>query len=332
MPVADWTFADPEFLYGLAVLPLLLWWYLKRNRASASDFRFSTLRVFDTAAPTVRERLRHLPFILRMAVLACLVAALARPQSSTRGQTVYAEGIDIALVLDVSGSMLAEDLRPNRIEAAKEVAARFVDGRTSDRIGLVVFAGQSFTQCPLTLDYGVLKGLLREVAPGIIEDGTAIGMAVAQAVNRLRESRSESRVMILLTDGINNRGEIDPLTATQIAQTYGIRIYTIGVGTHGLAPYPVQTPFGTRYRNVPVDVDEKTLREIARMTGARYFRATDNRSLRRIYGEIDGMEKTRVEVRSYTSYEELFYPWALLGLAVLALEWMLSLTLLRKIP
>jgi Ca-activated chloride channel family protein len=228
--------------------------------------------------------------------------------------------------------MLAEDFQPNRVEAAKEVAQSFVEGRKNDRIGLVIFSGQSFTQCPMTLDYRVLKNLLRQVRPGMVEDGTAIGMAIAQGVNRLKDSKAKSKVMILLTDGVNNRGEIDPLTAAQIAQTFGIRIYTIAVGTQGEAPYPVMTPFGKRYQNMPVDVDEKTLQQIALMTRGQYFRATNNRSLKQIYADIDQMEKTRIEVKSYRSYTELFYGWAFLGLLALVAEFVLGGTLLRKLP
>jgi Ca-activated chloride channel homolog len=282
--------------------------------------------------PTVKERLRHLPFALRTIAIVVLIVALARPQSTSQGENVYTEGIDIALLLDISGSMLAEDFQPNRIQAAKEVALRFVDGRAHDRIGLVVFAGQSFTQCPMTLDYRVLKNLLRQVKPGMVEDGTAIGMAIAQGVNRLKDSKAKSRVMILLTDGVNNRGEIDPVTAAQIAQTYDLRIYTIGVGTVGEAPYPVQTPWGIRYQNIPVDVDEKTLQKIAELTGGQYFRATSTRALQQIYDEIDELEKTRIEVTTYRSVAELFYPWAALGLGLLLLEVALRGTYLRKGP
>jgi Ca-activated chloride channel homolog len=328
----DMAFASPGFLWGLLILPVLLFWYFRRYRKVTTGIRFSTLLPFHVIRPTLRERLRHLPFGLRLAGIALLIVALARPQSTSEGQNVTTEGIDIVLVLDISGSMLAEDFRPNRIEAAKAVAERFIDGRKNDRIGLVIFAGQSFTQCPMTLDYRVLKNLLRQVKSGVVEDGTALGMAIAQAVNRLKESQAKSKVMILLTDGVNNRGEIDPLTATQIAQTFGIRMYTIGVGTIGMAPYPVQTPFGVRYQNVPVDVDEKTLQKIAVMTEGQYFRATNNRSLQQIYDEIDEMEKTRIEVTTYRSYTELFYGWALAGIIALLLEWALAGTLLRKLP
>lgn len=328
----DITFASPVFLYGLLAIPLLVYWYVRRHREQAGDLRFSTLAPFAGMKPTLRERLHHLPFGLRMAVVALLIVALARPQTSSSGQNIYTEGIDIAMLLDISGSMLAEDFSPNRIEAAKAVAQDFIDGRSHDRIGLVIFAGQSFTQCPMTLDYRVLKNLLRQVRPGMVEDGTAIGMAIAQGVNRLKDSKARSRVMILLTDGVNNRGEIDPITASQIAQSFGIRIYTIGVGTIGEAPYPVQTPFGIRYQNMPVDVDEKTLEQIATMTGGEYFRATNNRALKEIYAQIDSMEKTRIEVRAYRSYTELFYTWAGLGLLVLLVEFTVGGTVLRKLP
>ncbi|HCV42342.1 MAG TPA: aerotolerance regulator BatA [Bacteroidetes bacterium] len=326
------SFANPELLYGVLIVPLLVFWYIKRHRTTTSEIRYSTLLPFKTIQPTLKERLRHLPFILRMLMLAVLVVGFARPRTSSQGENIYTEGIDIAMLLDISGSMLAEDFRPNRIEAAKQVASDFIDGRTTDRIGLVIFSGQSFTQCPMTTDYRVLKGLIRQVKSGMVEDGTAIGLAIAQGVNRLKDSHAKSKVMILLTDGVNNRGEIDPITAAQIAQTFDIRIYTIGVGTIGEAPYPVQTPFGIRYQNIPVDVDEKTLQKIAEMTKGQYFRATNNRSLKAIYDEIDEMEKTKIEVKAYRSYTELFYGWVFVGLAALLLEFILSNTILRKIP
>ena len=325
-------FADPEFLYALALIPLLVVWYIRRHHVVTSDIQFSTLLPFAGLRPTMKERLRHVPFALRLIVLGLVIVALARPRTTSHGEDVYTEGIDIAMVMDISGSMLAEDFRPNRIEAAKQVAQEFIDGRTNDRIGLVVFAGQSFTQCPMTLDYRVLKNLIRQVKPGIVEDGTAIGMGIAQGVNRLKESKTKSKVMILLTDGVNNKGEIDPITASQIAQTFGIRIYTIGVGTIGDAPYPVQTPFGIRYQNVPVDVDEKTLQKIAELTQGQYFRATNNKSLKLIYNEIDDMEKTRIEVKAYRSYTELFYGWLAAGLVALLIELVLVSTVFRKLP
>lgn len=332
MPGANVTFGSPVFLAGLALLPLLVAWYIRRQRTLSSHLRYSTLLPFAGIPATMRERLRHAPFILRMIVLAAALVALARPQTTSSGETIYTEGIDIVMVLDISGSMLAEDFQPNRIEAAKDVAQNFIDGRTNDRIGLVIFAGQSFTQCPMTLDYRVLKGLVRNVKQGVVEDGTAIGMAIAQGVNRLKDSKSKSKVMILLTDGVNNRGEIDPLTAAQIASTFRIRIYTVGVGTQGEAPYPIMTPFGKRYQNVPVDVDEKTLQQIAQITDGKYFRATNNRTLKQIYEEIDKLEKTRMEVRAYRSSTELYYGWALLALGGVLLEFLLTGTVLRKNP
>ena len=326
------TFAQPWVLLLLGAVPLLVFWYLRRGSAATTDLRFSTLRAFTNVSPTIRERTRHVPFMLKCAAIALLIVALARPQSTSHGENVTTEGIDIVLLLDISTSMLAEDFQPNRIQAAKEVAGNFVEGREHDRIGLVVFSGQSFTQCPMTLDYRVLRNLIRVVKPGMVEDGTAIGMAIAQGVNRLKDSKARSRVMILLTDGMNNRGEIDPITAAQIAQTFGIRIYTIGVGTIGEAPYPVPTSLGIRYQMVPVEVDEKTLGKIAELTGGKYFRATNNQALKQIYGEIDAMEKTRIDVRSYRHVSELFYGWAGLGMLSGVLGIVLGMTVWRKIP
>lgn len=332
MWTSNTTFANPEYLWALLIIPVLVFWYIRRHRVHTVDMRYSTLKAFASMKPTMKERLRYIPFVLRMLVIALLVVGFARPQTTSSGENVYTEGIDIVIVLDISGSMLAEDFRPNRIEAAKTLGLEFIDGRRNDRMGLVIFSGESFTQCPMTLDYRVLKNLLREAKPGMVEDGTAIGMGIAQGVNRLKESKAKSKVMILLTDGVNNRGEIDPLTATQLAQTFGIRIYTIGVGTIGEAPYPVQTPFGIRYQNVPVDVDEPTLQKIAEMTKGQYFRATNNKSLKQIFEEIDEMEKTRIEIKAYKSYAQLFYGWVGLALVVLVLEVVLSGTLLRKLP
>jgi Ca-activated chloride channel family protein len=326
------TFANPLFLWGLLLVPLLVYWYVRRHRIASTEIRYSTLRAFASVKPTLKERLRHLPLALRTIAVVLVIVALARPQTMSQGENITTEGIDIVLLLDISTSMLAEDFQPNRVEAAKEVAQKFVDARKNDRIGLVIFAGQSFTQCPMTLDYRVLKNLLRVVKPRMIEDGTAMGMAIAQGVNRLRESKAKSKVMILLTDGVNNRGEIDPLTAAQIAQTFGIRIYTVGVGTEGVAPVPFVTDFGIRYQNMEVDIDEKTLQKIAEITDGKYFRAKDNRALRTIYEQIDKLEKTRIDVKAYRSYSELFSDWAVAGLLVLVFEVGLSGTFLRKHP
>lgn len=326
------SFANPEFLFLLFTIPGIAVWYYYRLQAKESDVRFSTLEPFAAVSYSMKERLRHLPFVLRMTALSLVIIALARPQSTLKGENIYSEGIDIVLALDISGSMLAEDFQPNRIEAAKNVAQDFISGRSNDRIGLVIFSGESFTQCPLTVDYDVLKTLIKPLKSGMIEDGTAIGLGLANAVNRLRESKSKSKVIILLTDGVNNRGEIDPITAAQIAQSYGIRVYTVGVGTVGEAPYPVQTPFGVRYQMVPVEIDENVLRQVAEMTEGKYFRATDNKKLRSIYQEIDQLEKTRIEVQSYRRYTELYFSFVFAALFALIGDVGVSKTWLRKLP
>lgn len=326
------TFAYPYLLYLLLLLPLVLFWYWRQNRKRSAAITYSNVGIFEELGTTLKERLRHLPIILRLIGLGLLIIALARPQSFSAGENVYTEGIDVAMLLDISGSMLAEDLKPNRLEAAKNVIDEFVSGRTTDKIGLVVFAGESFTQCPLTIDYPVLRGLLKDIKSGIIEDGTAIGTAIANGVNRLKDSEAKSKVIILLTDGVNNSGEIDPITAAQIAKKFGIRIYTVGVGSEGEAPYPFQTPFGKRYQMVPVEIDENTLNTVAETTGGKYFRATDNKKLEQIYEIIDKLEKTRVEITSYRKAKELFYGWMGAGLFIILLELILSKTYLRKLP
>jgi len=326
------AFQNPEMLWLLLVIPAAaaLYWY--RRRRMVTDVRYSSLEPFKNSAPSLRERLRLAPAALRMLGLGCLVIALARPQSVSSREDITTEGIDIVLVLDISGSMLAEDFVPNRLDAAKKVASEFIEGRTNDRIGLVVFSAESFTQCPLTTDYDVLRNLLSEVRNGMIEDGTAIGLALANAVNRLKDSEAKSKVVILLTDGVNNRGEIDPITAAKIASTYKIRAYTVGVGAQGQAPYPVQTPFGVRKQLVPVEIDEKTLQEVASITGGAYYRATDNQKLKAIYEEIDNLERTRIEVTAYRRTTDLFFPWLIGGLLVFASELALGNTYLRKNP
>jgi Ca-activated chloride channel homolog len=325
-------FAYPWFLYFLAVIPILALWYWFRGRKLESSITYSSLNPFNTLPVSWRERLKHFPVALRFLALALLIVALARPQSFSSGEDIYAEGIDIAVVLDISGSMLAEDFKPNRLEAAKKVIDDFIKGRTSDRIGLVIFSRDAFTQCPLTIDYSVLRNLLSEIKTGMIEDGTAIGNGIANGVNRLKNSDAKSKIMILLTDGVNNSGEIDPISAAQIAKTFNIRIYAIGVGTRGEAPYPIQTPFGTRYQMMPVEIDENVLNQIAQITSGKYFRATNNRKLEQIYNEIDKLEKTKVEITSYRNATELFYGWLGGGLILLLFEVGLSKTLLRKIP
>jgi len=326
------SFAFPYVLWLFALLPLMLIWYIKHNKKTSPTLTFSTLSILKGFKPTLKERLRHLTAVLRMSALALLIVALARPQKYSTGENVYTEGIDVAMLLDISGSMLAEDLKPNRLEAAKKVIDEFIAGRTTDKIGLVIFAAESFTQCPLTIDYSVLRNLLSEIKNGMLTDGTAIGTAIANGVNRLKDSKSKSKVLILLTDGDSNRGEIEPVTAAQIAETFGIRIYTIGVGTKGEAPYPFQTPFGKRYQMVPVEINETVLQQVADITGGKYFRATSNQKLKEIYKEIDELEKTRVEITSYRHTHELFYNWALAALVLLLLEAILVRTYLRRLP
>ncbi|RPI69669.1 MAG: VWA domain-containing protein [Ignavibacteriales bacterium] len=326
------TFAYPWILYFLIIIPLMAAWYWYKGRNVQPAVNYSSLRIFKEIKPSWRERLKYVPAILRMLGIAFLIIALARPQNFQSGENIYTEGIDITMVLDISGSMLAEDLKPNRLNAAKDVIDEFVQARVSDRIGLVVFARDAFTQCPLTVDYAVLRNLLKDIKSGMIEDGTAIGNAIANGVNRLKESKAKSKVMILLTDGVNNAGEVDPISAAQIAKTFKIRVYTIGVGTRGEAPYPVQTPFGTRYQMVPVEIDEDVLKEISKITDGAYFRATDNKKLREIYETIDKLEKTKVEITSYRNAKELFYSWLGGGLILLLFEIGLSRTVLRKLP
>ena len=328
----DITFAYPFVLWFLLLVPALGYWFWKKRDQVSPSFTYSNLQIFGSAPRTMKEKLAKFPSWLRLAAITFFIIAAARPQSYSSGQNMYTEGIDIAMVLDISGSMLSEDLKPNRIEAAKKVIDDFIAGRTNDRIGLVIFSQNSFTQCPLTIDYNVLRNLLKQVHSGMIDDGTAIGNAIANGVNRLKDSKSKSKVMILLTDGVNNAGEIDPLTAAQIAQKFGVRIYTVGVGTIGEAPYPFQTPFGIRYQMMPVEIDENLLQQIANITGGKYFRATNNKKLEEIYNEIDRLEKTRVEVTSYRNAKELFYGWAFTGFVLLFAEVGLSRTYLRKLP
>ncbi len=325
-------FEDPAALGLLALLPVLFWLRYARGRPSAA-IRYSSVDDVRAAAGSGGTLAALVPPTLRALALTAFVVALARPQTGIATENVLTEGIDIVLVLDVSSSMLAEDLEPNRLEAAKAVAADFVSGRRNDRMGLVAFAGQAFTQAPLTFDYGVVQSLLGELDVGMIEDGTAVGMGLATAVKRLQASPAESKVVILLTDGRSNRGEIGPVTAAQMAEALGVRVYTIGAGSRGTARVPVPDAFGgTRYVTVQVDIDEPTLQEVAELTGGRYFRATDTESLASIYAEIDELERTEVEVENFTRYTEEFPIPLVFGLLLLAGELALSHTLLRKLP
>lgn len=324
-------FEDPAVLGLLLLLPVLFWARYGRGRGS-SAIRYSAVADVLAAGGSGRWA-RMVPPVLRGLALAAFVIALARPQSGVATENVLTEGIDIVMVLDVSSSMLAEDLEPNRLEAAKTVATDFVAGRRNDRLGLVAFAGQAFTQAPLTFDYSVVESLIGELDVGMIEDGTAVGMGLATAVKRLQSSPAESRVVVLLTDGRSNRGEIGPVTAAQVAQALGIRVYTIGAGSRGTAPVPVPDGFGgTRYANMQVDIDEPTLQEVADLTGGRYFRATDTESLAAIYAEIDELERTEIEVENFTQYSEEFPLPLAVGFLLLMLELALSHTVLRRLP
>lgn len=327
-----YEFANPGYFLLLVLLVPMILWYIFREKKSYADLRFSSLRAFKGIKHAGRIWLRHVVFALEVLAIVFLVFALARPQADNSWQTYNSEGIDIVLALDVSGSMLAQDFTPDRLEAAKEVATKFILERPQDRIGLVTFAGESFTQCPLTTDQAVLVNLLREVKSGMIEDGTAIGLGLANAVNRLKDSPAQSKVVILLTDGVNNRGAIAPATAAELAKTFNIRVYTIGVGTYGEAPYPVMTPFGVQLQNVPVEIDEEILQQIADLTGGHYFRATDNDKLQQIYQEIDQMEKSKIEVKHFSKKDEKYFVFGLIGMVLLITQAVLRYTLLRKIP
>lgn len=323
---------DPLLLGLLAMLPLL-WWVRRREARHRGAIRYPAVEHVRAAGEGRLRWMHRAPELLSTLAIAAGIVALARPQAGIASQELTTEGIDIVLALDVSTSMLAEDLQPNRLEAAKSVASEFVAGRTSDRIALVAFAGQAFTQAPLTFDYDVVRTLLSELRTGMIQDGTAVGMGIATAVKRLQASPATSKVVILLTDGQNNRGEIGPVTAADMARALDIRVYTIGAGTRGTAPIPVDDPLrGRYYATATVDTDEPTLQEVASRTGGRYFRATDNRSLEAIYREIDQLERTEVEVTNYETTRELFGPVLAVGLFLLLGEATLSQTVFRRLP
>ncbi|WP_339735010.1 VWA domain-containing protein [uncultured Sunxiuqinia sp.] len=326
------TYKNPEFFYLLLVLIPMIVWYLFQYRKAGASIRYSSVKGFAGLSKSWKHYLRHLPFLMQLAGIGLLTVSLARPQSSNSWQDVTTEGIDIVIALDISSSMLARDFQPNRLVAAKNVATEFISGRRDDKMGLVVFAGESFTQCPLTTDHAVLINLFKDIESGMIEDGTAIGNGLATSVARLKESDAISKVIILLTDGENNRGEIAPETAAELAKTFGIRVYTVGVGTIGMAPYPVQTPFGIQMRDVEVKIDEETLQKIADITDGRYFRATNNEKLVQIYEEIDQLEKSKMDVKEYSRKEEEFVRYALMAGVILLTGLFLKTTLFRNIP
>lgn len=325
------TFGQPWFLLLFVVVPLLIAWKFSIGKKQIAAINVPSIKGL-ASARSWKNAVQQFPFIFRMLALSLIILALARPQTKFDETQTEGEGIDIILCIDVSGSMTAQDFTPNRMEAAKKVAEDFVDHRPSDRIGVVIFAGESFTQCPLTTDHYVLKTQISQIRNGLLEDGTAIGSGLATSVDRLRNSKVKSKVVILLTDGVNNGGLIDPSTAKEIAKTFKIKVYTIGVGTDGYAPTPVSTPMGIVMQNQKVSIDEKLLQNIANETGGKYFRATDNKSLENIYNEIDRMEKSKVEITTFHHYTEKFYPLIFAAMALLLLEIILKYTIFRKFP
>ncbi len=323
-------FASPWWFLSGIILPLLVLWYIKRHKKQEAFIKFSKTN-FSIANKSLKTRLIHLPFILSMLAMAFIIMAMARPQFRISKENLDVEGIDIMMAVDISGSMLAEDFKPNRIEAAKELGINFIKERPTDCIGLVIYAGEAFTQCPITIDHNVLTQLFEEVSSGDLKDGTAIGDGLATAVDRLRYSNAVSKVVILLTDGVNNSGFIDPLTAAEIAKIYGIRVYTIGVGTKGKAPYPFQSPFGTDYQYVEVEINEDLLNEIANMTGGKYFRATDNKSLEAIYEEIDKLEKSKINITTFTNNKDIFSYFLYIAFVLLGIQFLLKYTYLKSV-
>jgi Ca-activated chloride channel family protein len=326
------SYNNPEFFYLLLVLLPMIAWYIWKQKKAGASIQFSTDMGLARIPKSWKYYFRHSVFVLQILSLSLLIVALARPQSSNSWSNVTTQGIDIVIALDISSSMLAMDFRPNRIEAAKDVATQFISGRTNDRIGLVVFSGESFTQCPLTTDRATVINLFKGIESGMIEDGTAIGNGLATAVSRLKDSDAISKVVILLTDGENNRGEIAPVTAAELAKTFGIRVYTVGVGTIGTAPYPVQTPFGVQVQDVEVKIDEVTLEKIASTTDGKYFRATNNNKLTEIYEEIDKLEKSKIDVKEFSKREEEYLKYAIFGGLLLMLGMFLKTTIFRNIP
>ena len=326
----NYLFINSEFFYLLIIPFVYTIWYFFKKRNINSEILFSNLGPLNTTK-TLKSKLRSLPQILNIIAICLLIIALARPQSSTNWEESTTEGIDIVLSMDISGSMLAEDLKPNRLEASKNVAVDFISKRVNDRIGLVIFSGESFTQCPLTTDHNVLINLFKDVKSGMVEDGTAIGMGLATAVNRLKDSDAISKVIILLTDGVNNKGVVAPFTAAEIAKKFGIRVYTIGVGSEGYAPYPFQTPFGIQYQDVEVQIDEETLQNIATVTDGKYFRATNNSKLKEIYKDIDKLEKSKIEITEFHKRSEEFSSFAIPAFLILLFGFILEKTYLKQI-
>jgi Ca-activated chloride channel family protein len=323
-------FAHPGFFWMLIIIPLMVAWYWWKNRVLHGTLSVSSVKGFSSNKKSYYNSLRHYGIVLRSLALIALILALARPQSALSWQNETTEGIDIMIATDISGSMLSEDFKPNRLEAGKNIAIDFIKNRPDDRIGLVIFSGESFTQCPLTIDHDVLINMFHDIKNGMIDDGTAIGMGLATAVNRLKDSPAKSKVIILLTDGVNNTGSIPPITGAEIAKQFGIRVYTVGVGTNGSAPYPFKDAFGnTQYQMIPVDIDEGTLSKIASITGGKYFRAHNNGELKGIYEQIDKLEKVKIAVTQYHKKTERYLPFAIAALVLLSLEFLLNNTLFK---
>lgn len=326
------VFANSGYLFLLLFLIPYIIWYITKGKKSGASLQVSDTRIYAKTPKSFKLYLLHAPFLLRIFTFIFIVLILARPQSTNSWKDSETEGIDIMMCLDTSTSMLAEDIKPNRIQAAEDVAAEFINGRPNDNIGLTLFAAESFTQCPLTIDHGVLLNLFQSIKAGMLPDGTAIGMGLANAVSHLKNSKAKSKVIILLTDGSNNMGDISPLTAAEIARTYGIRIYTIGIGSNGTAAYPVQVGGTIQYISMPVEIDEKTLTQIAGITDGIYYRATSRSKLEKIYQEIDKLEKTKLNVKSFNKRTEEYQPFALLALLCVLLEILLRQTVLKKLP
>ncbi len=327
-----YEWANPEYFWLLLIIPILIIWYILRYKKRNAELLFSSTEIFETIPKSPKVWLIHSLFVLRLMVFVLLIVALARPQSVSSRQDINIEGIDIIMAIDVSSSMLARDLKPDRLEASKAVAKEFIAKRPNDRVGLVIFSGEAFTQVPLTTDHQMIYNLFREVESGMIEDGTAIGDGLATSVSRLKDSEAISKVIILLTDGVNNSGSLDPRSAAEMAKMFGIRVYTIGVGSQGFAPYPVQTPFGVQMQQMEVQIDEELLQQIAAKTGGQYFRAEDNDKLKEVYNEIDALEKSKIDIQEFRKKHEEFLPLALLALLLFTLEVVLRFLVFKRFP
>lgn len=327
-----YQFKNPEWFWCFAIVPLLAIYFWRYKRYKSPTVQISSTDSFARIRPTWKSRIINLPLFCRLLAFVFLIVALARPQSSSSSSNVTTEGISIVIALDISASMLAEDFKPNRIESAKKVAQQFIDGRPNDLIGLVIFSGESFTQCPITSDHSVLRNVLKDVEPGMLIDGTALGEGLATAVNRVKDAKTKSKVVVLITDGVNNSGAIPPTTAGEIAKTFDVRVYSIGVGTKGMAPYPFKTPFGIQYQNMEVQIDEALLNQVAQNTDGKYFRATGNKALESVFREIDRLEKSKIEVTEFNRYTDEYLPYAIIAFVLIFCELIFRYTILKSLP